>query len=355
MMYTDSDSHPPLRDYGEHANEVPHDRGRFYLRAERYFGAATPLYAVIAWFANRKDAELELVEATVNFPSGVTFDVQRLGCTVFHQTLESTSMKRIPQANNRAVLNVAEHLKGVQYAHASPTPKIAKARDFDLFEKATKFFEHYDTVVGNAKASKNLSAVGIRAETKPHRDNLDGAIFQLHHNAKGAADKAKARRAQLFAPPALDPADAVSAIVDIDVWKRYETLSETQKQEALQSPRVVEALAREPFLTMQRQIAQGILRKRAEETHAEELATLDDAIASSEWLLTAASSMRTAFDATKDELGEPTTAADIAAALRAAREGVPVPSQPGISPTKDDLIAASIAAHEQRQQGAAHG
>ena len=90
------------------------------------------------------------------------------------------------------------------------------------------------------------------------------------------------------------------------------------------------------------------MRKQAEETYADELAKLADDVEASDWFLTAAAAMRTAFDATKDELGEPQTASDIAAQLRAAREGNPVP-QPGISPSKEDVISAAIRAGEARQ------
>lgn len=151
----------------------------------------------------------------------------------------------------------------------------------------------------------------------------------LHHNAKASTDKASARRAALIAPPQLDPADVVSALTDIETWKKFESLSENQKQEAWQSYRVVYALARSPSNIMPKQVAPGILGKRAEETHAEELASLAADIAAADELLRAAASMRTALQQIKGELSELTTAADIAAQLRAAREGVPLESVPG--------------------------
>ena len=95
-------------------------------------------------------------------------------------------------------------------------------------------------------------------------------------------------------------------------------------------------------------VALGVLRKRAEETHAEELSKLADEIAAADELLTAAASMRTAFEQTRGELGEPLTAADIAEQLRAAREGTQLP-QLGISPSKADIITAAIRAGEARQ------
>ena len=42
-------------------------------------------------------------------------------------------MKHIPQANDRAMLHIAENLK-VQFGHATPSPKVAKAQNFGLFE-----------------------------------------------------------------------------------------------------------------------------------------------------------------------------------------------------------------------------
>jgi len=91
------------------------------------------------------------------------------------------------------------------------------------------------------------------------------------------------------------------------------------------------------------------LRKQAEETYADELAKLADDVEASDWFLTAAASMRTALDATKGELAEPLTAGDTAAQLRAAREGTPQQPQPGISPSKDDIVTANIRAHDARQ------
>ncbi|WP_394763558.1 hypothetical protein [Phenylobacterium sp.] len=178
-------------------------------------------------------------------------------------------------------LSGGRRLAVIHPPHATTAPKGAA-----LVRTALNILQSVDSVRRTASADKTLSELGRSERVKPVQAAARTALAEVHADLATFAGEVAGLEKSVYAPPALDPADAVGAMVDLELRSWIRALKGEQRAKALDNlakePRMLEAVVRSPTKLGEFSEFSGTLwRERVEATHpqAPALARQQEALA----------------------------------------------------------------------------
>jgi hypothetical protein len=176
--------------------------------------------------------------------------------------------------------------------HSMTAPKGA-----ELVRTALNVLNSIDSVRRDALKDETLSDHGRNERVKPILATARSAMAEVHADLGKFADTVASLEKSVYAPPALDPSDAVGAMVDMELRTYVRGLRGPQRAKALdqlsKEPRLLEAVVRSPTNLGEFSHHGGDLwRARVETTHPQAASLLKQKEA-----LTYAAEMLSHFDA----------------------------------------------------------
>ena len=141
------------------------------------------------------------------------------------------------------------------------------------------------------RKDNTFSPVGRAQQLQPQIDKAKADIGDRMQRVQVEQQRIHAARAAIFAPPALDPTDAVGAALDREIRDRFGTLNATPNGLANLkvlllnggNERVLQALLRDPFDSPGAEFARSVWAERVTKSKQAELATLEANEQAAQW------------------------------------------------------------------------
>jgi hypothetical protein len=191
--------------------------------------------------------------------------------------------------------------KGVEYlnftglnqrmAYRFPGPSGPQSTASNNVQGAIRKVAALDDATIAALRDPRLSPAGRVERVAPQRTAAVQAVADATARLGAEVNRIDAARAALYAPPALDPTDAVGAELDAEIRRRYPqvegAMRNTLRDElaAGKQSRILLALLRDPLPTPDADWTRAVWTDHIDATHGAEVAALDSAAADAEWAL----------------------------------------------------------------------